>query len=180
MKLLRKWGFLTPGTARRLSWSCRGEPTGNIGLYAFQNHAELRYTCNGESVVQRVSYRYTPTNFGGHRQRFECPRCWRPCDVLYGGRRFYCRQCWRLTYQSQYDQWWERARNKAEKVRTQLGKPGFITPDAVDMFPEKPKWMRWRTYERLRAEDERLMEFYNSGFCSSAMALINRIDRRHR
>jgi hypothetical protein len=180
LKMLRKWGSLTPGTARILSWNSRGEPTGSIGFYAFHNHAELRFSCNGEDVVQHVSYRYTLTNFGGQRLRFECPRCWRPCDILYGGRRFYCRQCWRLTYHSQYDEWWERARSKAEKIRSKLGKPDFITPYDVYAFPDKPKWMRWRTYDRMRAEDARLMQSYDLGFCYSARALIERIDRRRR
>ena len=135
LKWLRKRGFLVPGTVRLLSWHRGGERTGSIGFYAFRDHAELRFTCNDENVVQRVSYRYTPTNFGGCRLRFECPRCWRRCDVLYGGRRFYCRRCWRLTYQSQYDDWWERARSKAEKIRTKLGQPGFIILTKSTIFP---------------------------------------------
>lgn len=161
---LRKHDYLRPGRSCRIWWHMRGEETGAIAYYAFEHHAELRYCCNGENVIQRISYRYTPTNFGGRRLHFECPRCNRSCDVLYGGRRFYCRKCWRLTYASQYDDWWERCRNRAEKIRTKLGKPGFITPDEAEDFPDKPKWMRWRTYHPLEAEDDRLMAMYQGGF----------------
>jgi hypothetical protein len=132
------------------------------------------FSCNGESVNQRISYRYTPTNFGGSRLRFECPRCWRPCDILYGGTRFYCRECWRLTYQSQYDAGWERARSKAEKMRAKLGQPGFITPDEMNCFPRKPKWMRWQTYERMQAEDERLLASYEYGFACMVQRFVYR------
>jgi hypothetical protein len=65
---LRKHEFLSPGRRSTLTWHRGGERTGSIGFCAFENHAELRYSCNGESVVQRINYRYTPTNFGsrGH------------------------------------------------------------------------------------------------------------------
>lgn len=92
--------------------------------------------------------------------------------MLYGGRRFYCRKCWRLTYASQYEAQWERARRQAEKIRAKLGQPGFI--DDTDDFPEKPTRMRWRTYRRLRAKDRQLMRAYEDGFCSIAMAFLRR------
>jgi hypothetical protein len=116
------------------------------------------------SSDQRIDYCYTPTNFGNRRLWFECPNCCRACGVLYGGRRFYCRQCWRPTYASQYEDWWERARRQAEKIRTKLGQPGFIDIDRTHDFPDKPKWMRWHTYRRLRAKDSQLMRAYEDGF----------------
>jgi hypothetical protein len=105
---------------------------------------------------------------------FACPNCYRTCSVLYGGRRFYCRQCWRLTYASQYEDRWERARGQAEKIRAKLGQPGFIDFDSTHDFPEKPKWMRWHTYRRLRAKDSQLMRAYEDGFCQMAMAFLHR------
>jgi hypothetical protein len=171
---LRDQDLLRPGRCSTLSWHRGGEQTGSIGFHAFERHAELRYSCDGETVVQRIRYRYTPTNFGGQRMWLECPNCYRACSVLYGGRRFYCRKCWRLTYASQYEVWWERARSQAEKIRTKLGQPGFIDIDSTHDFPDKPKRMRWHTYRRLRAKDTQLMRAYEDGFCSIAMAFLRR------
>ena len=171
---LRKQGYLQPGRWSTITWSRGAERTGSIGFYAYADHAELRYSCNGEDVVQRITYRYTPTNFGARRMWFACPNCFRACGVLYGGRRFYCRECWRLTYASQYEALFERARSQAEKIRAKLGKPGFIDVDCTHDFPKKPKWMRWHTYRRLRAKDSELMRTYEDGFCLMAMSFLQR------
>ena len=169
---LRARGFLTPFRITTLSWNRGGEHTGSIRYHAYEDHAELRYTVSGESVVQRVSYSYTATNFGGRRLWFRCPNCFRACSVLYGGRRFYCRQCWRLTYASQYDPPFERARSQASKIRAKLGQKTSV-PDQ-ELFPEKPKWMRWPTYRRLRAKDSQLCRQYEDGWLFGAMAILGR------
>ena len=162
---LRRREALAPGRRCVISWSCGGEPSGSVGFHAFQDHAELRYVCQGETVNQRIPYRYTATNFGGRRLRFACPRCNRPCDVLYGGRRFFCRSCQMLTYSSQYGAEWERARDRAERIRRKLGGPTFADDDTED-FPPKPKGMRWRTYERLKVQNDWLMAIYGDGVVS--------------
>ena len=92
--------------------------------------------------------------------------------MLYSGIRFCCRICWRLTYGSQYINWWERARNRSEKIRAKLGQAGFIAVN--EGFPDKPKWMRWRTYERLKAEDERLMGVYEDGVNRMILGFLRR------
>ena len=94
--------------------------------------------------------------------------------MLYGGKRFYCRECWQLTYASQYEARFERARSRAEKIRAKLGKPGFIDVDSTHDFPEKPKWMRRHTYRRLRAKDSELMRTYEDGFCLMAATFLRR------
>jgi hypothetical protein len=73
--------------------------------------------------------------------------CRRRVGKLYGaGRYFLCRHCCGLTYQSQQEQPYERALRRADSIRTRLrGEPGMASP-----FPEKPKGMHWRSYERLR------------------------------
>ena len=45
-------------------------------------------------------------------------------------------------------------------------------------FRTSQSWMRWRTYDRLRAEDTRLMQAFDRGFCYSAMAIIERSENR--
>lgn len=71
-----------------MSWNRGGEHTGSIRYHAYEDHAELRYTVSGESVVQRVSYSYMATNLGGRRLWFRCPNCFRACSVLWGGFRW--------------------------------------------------------------------------------------------
>jgi hypothetical protein len=55
---LRKHDYLPIGARSTLSWHRGGEQTGSVGFHAFDGYAELRYSCNGEDVVQRINYRY--------------------------------------------------------------------------------------------------------------------------
>jgi hypothetical protein len=57
------------------------------------------------------------------------------------GRYFLCRQCNQLPYASQYEQPWQRALRRANKLKQHLG----IDVDA-EPFPDKPKGMWVRTY----------------------------------
>ena len=41
---------------------------------------------------------------------------------------------------------------KAQRIRQRLGGDGSLG----EPFPEKPKGMHWRTYERLRDDEERV------------------------
>ena len=170
---LRQRKALVLGRRCVISWSCGGEPSGSIDFHAFQDHAELRFVCQGETVKQRILYRYTATNFGGRRLRFACPRCDRSCDVLYGGHRFLCRLCLRLTYSSQYGDEWERARDQAQRIWRKLGGSIFVDDDIED-FPPKPKWMRWRTYERLKLEKDWLVDVYGDGFSMMVAGFLKR------
>lgn len=106
-----------------------------------------------ENVEEPVPIVWAPCNFGGARPWFVCPgivngiSCRRRVGKLYGsGRYFLCRQCYRLAYQSQREQPHERALRRANNIRMRLGGgPGVLSP-----FPEKPKGMHWRSYERQR------------------------------
>jgi hypothetical protein len=65
--------------------------------------------------------------------------------VLYGpGKYFLCRHCYDLTYQSQQDNKMYRAVHRAQDIRRRLG----ASANRMEPFPEKPKGMHWRTYER--------------------------------
>ena len=80
--------------------------------------------------------------------------------VLYGpGRYFLCRHCYDLSYQSQRDTKMYWALHRAQDIRRRLGG----SANMMEPFPEKPKGMHWRTYERLfwkhhEAEMEQLTE----------------------
>ena len=68
--------------------------------------------------------------------------------LFLGGRYFACRHCYRLAYPSQNENAGSRAIRRADKIRMSLGgSPGVLTD-----FPDKPKWMRWPTYQRLREQ----------------------------
>jgi hypothetical protein len=77
-----------------------------------------------------------------------CPgaRCGRRVAILYGpGRHFLCRHCYDLGYESQRDNKTYRALRRAQKIRERLGGSANVT----EPFPEKPRGMHRRTYERL-------------------------------
>lgn len=77
-----------------------------------------------------------------------CPgaRCGRRVAVLYGlGRYFLCRHCYNLRYESQHEDKTHRALRRAQKIRKWLGG----SANMMEPFPEKPKGMHWKTYERL-------------------------------
>src|SRR5215470_15334448 len=86
-------------------------------------------------------------HFGGRRWWFVCPRINQPVRKLYlplGGRHFWSRRAYRLGYGSQRESWHDRAYRRARKLYRRLG-----GDPADDEYPDKPKRMRWTTYNRL-------------------------------
>lgn len=97
----------------------------------------------------------TPCNLGGSRAWFLCPAigCGRRVAILYGGGIFACRHCYQLAYGSAREDAGDRATSRADNIRARLGwQPGILNGEG-----DKPKWMRWRTCERLTAEHDRLV-----------------------
>lgn len=91
-----------------------------------------------------------PTRFGSERVYFLC-RCGKRVDILYLARgRLACRKCHNLHYWCTALGPVHRRTHGLVKLRESLGQPpgrGLVCE-----FPDKPKWMRWRTYERLVRE----------------------------
>jgi hypothetical protein len=91
----------------------------------------------------------TSCTLGGTRPWFICPnwRCSRRVTTLYvEAGELGCRHCLDLAYESQSETVADRARRRERKIRRKLGMgPNLVTPLA-----DKPKWMRWRTYFKLR------------------------------
>jgi hypothetical protein len=108
-----------------------------------------------EDVVDTISVVYLRCRFGGSRAYFICPgpggvtKCGRRVTRLHlSCRYFLCRHCNQLAYASQYEQSWERAFRRANKLKQRLGMDiGIAEP-----FPDKPKGMWARTYGRLLDE----------------------------
>ena len=99
-----------------------------------------------------VAIDWTDCHYGGARPWFLCPGCGRRVAILYGrkierdgskipiqNRILKCRQCHALSYPSQHEEWHERMRRRAKKIRARIG----------GEYAKKPKRMHWRTYNRL-------------------------------
>jgi hypothetical protein len=158
-KLLRD-GFFRPGctSCSSLVWTntTTGEQVGSIGYEAQldqeSGRVRLRYTTTRRWDGERRESDYwiqletTPQPFGGRRWWFLCPKTGRQAAKLYlpsGAFTFASRQAYRLAYRSQRESPHDRALGRAFKLRHKLGADGGIG----DYVP-KPKWMRWRTYDR--------------------------------
>src|SRR5262245_6953842 len=102
------------------------------------------------AVIERASIVEQPMQLGGLRRWICSPGCGRRCRILYGGHRLRCRKCLGLRYQCHMLQKHDRAYRQAEKVARRCD------PKAQwgQSFPDKPKWMRWATYERLADKNE--------------------------
>lgn len=114
-------------------------------------------------------------HFGGHQWYFMCPYMNRRTSVLWmppGARVFACRQEWgrQVAYQSQFFDRDNRAHLGESKIRARLCRIGGFDPDDWDL-PPKPKWMRWKTYNRMVARFDRYENHLNEGICELAAKL---------
>jgi hypothetical protein len=164
IRYMRKRGMLQRGSTGSLSWSRGGEPAGSIRykMHAYRLELNYRVQCDDgewEPVHEEIHLNARSQPFGGKRKFFLCPSCGRNCMVLYGGKYFRCRKCHGLAYASQNGDYLDRLRTKAEKIRLRLGGEPCID----EVFPEKPKGMHWKTYDRLRSEGEALEERIEAG-----------------
>ena len=139
-------------TERPFEWStvvdsAYGPTQGSIRVLLRHGRAELSYRKDGTHYRCMIDFTSTPCHFGGERSWFQCPTsgCFRRAAKLYlGARGFACRTCYDLAYQSQCYGQDDRYVAQAAKIRRALGGPEGI----LDDFPDRPKGMHWRTYER--------------------------------
>ena len=137
------------GQRGAVTWSRGGCETGSIGYRLGYDFMELNYTAgrepDRENVHERFDLTFTDQPFGGRRRWFVCRSCGRRCRVLIGGRFFRCRHCYQATYPSQYEPFRVNGLAKAGTARERVG----AEPGIANLWPGKPKGMRWRTYRRL-------------------------------
>jgi hypothetical protein len=185
---VRRWhreGRLRPKQYFSCSWTCGGEPSGNINVRTEANAVVLIYRSRSygdaewKSVEQRVPITWTTCHLGGRRPWFVCSvyssgrYCGRRVAVLYGaGELFACRRCYGLAYASQHEALHHRGLGKAQKIRMQLGG----SPNMMEEFPDRPKGMHWRTYERQRDTHDAVAARSMVGLTQ----FINRLQRRAR
>ena len=149
-------GYLRSSRRFSWAWTSDGERVASINVEAGRHSVTLKYRSRsyGEDwsdVQQRVAIEWTPCRFGGERPWFVCSvqsngvHCGRRVTKLYGvGRLFACRHCYQLAYTSQQESAHQRGLWKSHKIRIRLGGSAGMLD-----FPDKPKGMHWRTYDRL-------------------------------
>ena len=100
-----------------------------------------------------IALAWTPCHYGGQRPWFRCPACSRRVAVLWGEpTRVWCRHCTQVPYASQCATAEDRRYRKVWKLRDRLGASHNFTEPIRPS--RKPKGMHWRTWERLRAQEE--------------------------
>jgi hypothetical protein len=155
-------GYFSRSVGFSWEWRTRGEKTAAILVESDRDSVTLKYRSHSygtdwSDVAQRVPVVWTPCRFGGERPWFVCPAysngryCGRHVAKLYdGGNTFACRHCYQLAYSSQQKSGYDRGLYRAQKIREGLGGSASM----LDPFPDKPKHMHWRTYDRLRAQHD--------------------------
>ena len=125
-----------------------------------------------------VGLETTRPHYGGIRWWFVCPLSDRLARVLYlprSGTLFASRQELGLAYRSQRHAGMERSHARRRHILAKLGANYrcFGQPP-----PFKPKWMRWRTYDRLRAELAAAEAVHNEIFVARAGPFLERMRKR--
>lgn len=160
---VRRWareGVLRPGYLGGWQWTRDEKVVASIKMCAEHDRVTLiyRYRSSGDEwrdVQYPVRIVHTLCHLGGSRPWFICPAsgCGRRVAILYGGSIFACRRCCQLAYASSREDVSDRATRRADRLRDRLGwEPGILNGDGV-----KPKWMRWRTFERLAVRHDDLV-----------------------
>lgn len=161
---LRREKLFEAGRQSTITWSRNGNVTGSVQILVLDGGIRLVYRTRGsrenwKDVDDFVPLVSTATRFGGERKWFQCPTCEKRCRIIYGGSYFRCRNCYGLKYETQYEPGFARAATAALKIRDRLGDKGGID----EPFPDKPKGMHRKTYERLQRQDEALLRQWGTG-----------------
>jgi hypothetical protein len=155
-----QFGYLKSQRCFVWAWTRDGEQVASIDVETSRHFVTLRYRsrsrCSEDwsDVEQRIQVNWSRCRLGGERPWFACSVirsngrfCGRRCTKLYGaGRLFACRNRYQLAYASQQESARYRGVLRAQRIRMRLGGSANL----ATAFPDKPKGMHWRTYNRLR------------------------------
>jgi hypothetical protein len=149
-------GYLRPGLSSVYHWN-EGSEVASIKLHAEAGRLQLSYCVwvgddKWKDVAEIIPIVRVPCRLGGSRSYFICPgfqngrECGRRVAKLYVSKCYFlCRHCNRLAYASQYEQPWQRARRRANKLWQRLG----IDSGIAGTLPEKRKGRSARIFARL-------------------------------
>jgi hypothetical protein len=137
--------------------------------------------CRTKHVDQLITLVSCPRHYGGRQWYFVCPVTHRRASVLWkppGAKEFCSRQAWgrKVAYRSQFQSVYDRGHAGKAKVKARL--IGELDPEDWEL-PPKPKWMRWRTYNRL-AERFEVYDDMRYPDDSTLPALVAKLMRRTR
>ncbi|MDQ9127637.1 hypothetical protein RDT67_14485 [Serratia fonticola] len=152
--------------------------TENGILLIARNGEKYAATINGHSFTLSL----TTTQAGyGVRYWYTCPHCHQRCAKLYIGREdIACRKCWGLHYATQSQGYIDRMRRLIRNKRIAIW--GHDKPNVMNLFWsslwfDKPKGMRWETFERKRGHLVRIERNYMNASEPAFNRLIERADR---
>ena len=174
IRWLKQEGMLSRGRSSRITWSRHGAVVASIGIRAEPGRVVLTYKhqsygSDWQDKSYPVHLETTPCHLGGERHWFLCPArgCGRRVAILYDGVIFACRRCYRLAYPSQREPFHDRATRRADRIRERLGwEPGILRGRGP-----KPKGMHWKTFERLVAEHDALVQVSFAGIIQKCAIL---------
>ena len=124
---------------------------GNFRLEIKESVINLSRDDNEKVLTDRIKIAAVPCNYGGVRYFGHCPACEKRAVTLFLYKNmFACRSCFRMVYYSQNATCAYRLLVKLKKVGQKINNDVYT----------KPKWMRQKTFERLRDDhfdlDEKL------------------------
>jgi hypothetical protein len=152
---LARRGFIQFGAnigARGISWSNshQGEIASGVISADMSKPTDAWFRIAIGRFVQQITLMSRPRHLGGRQWFFLCPLTGGRATVLWkppGASKFCSRQAWgrQVGYRSQFQGASDRAYLGKERIKARL--IGGLDPAEWDL-PPKPKWMRWRTYNR--------------------------------
>jgi hypothetical protein len=171
-------GWIKPGAHTRtlIQWAERPEWTISANLTGTQR-GYLRIQIG--TLDEWIELVARPRHFGGRQWYFICPYMNRHAMVLWmppGARSFACRQRWgrQVAYASQFLDRDNRAYRGQAKISSRLCAIGGFDPDEWHM-PPKPKWLRWRTYNRAMEKFDRYESILDEGTLALMARIIGRV-----
>ena len=175
VRLLRARNLLRAGIWFSWGWSWNGERSSEVGITMRADAMEVRYIWTPNDDEPRdicciVPLERTPCRYGGTRTWFRCPDCGRRCALVYGLNRwghFACRRCLNLAYQSEAEDVTGRAWRKQRRLEALLDEHG-----------NRPKRMRWRTYERICERIDECEAVRDAALLPQMLRLLGRLERR--
>ncbi len=130
------------------------------------SHAAFHHmTCPVAAAAYTVELASIPWQFGGRRWFMLCPRSGRRVLKLYlpnGAQRFASRASMGLAYQVQRLDPMQKGHARLRRAYAKLGS-GYT--NLHQPIPDRPKWMRFGTYDRLVAEIESAAIRHRTTFC---------------
>jgi len=178
-RLIRR-GFIRPGVitgAVGIAWADKytGDEIASGLITADLSSIEGWFRIQLGSLDQRIMLTTRRRHFGGRQWYFVCPYTNRPASVLWkppGAQSFASRQKWQrqVAYASQFMDRDARAHQGKAKISSRLCSIGGFDPDQWDL-PPKPKWMRWKTYNRMVEKFDRYESMLEEDLLEMAVRL---------